>query len=690
MAELLLELFSEEIPARMQGRAAADLARLVSDRLKQAGLEFADCSSFVTPRRIGLVVDGLATAQPDTREERRGPRVGAPDKAVQGFLGAVGLSLDQVEQRETGKGSFYYAVIERQGRPTAEVLAELLPEAVAALPWPKSMRWGAGELRWVRPLHSILCLFDGAVVPFEFGGIAASDGTRGHRFMAPEPITVAGFDDYRAKLADAFVLIDPAERRAVIERDAARIAEAEGLAVEDNPALIEEVAGLVEWPVVLAGDIDPAFMEVPPEVLTTAMRTHQKYIPLYKPDGGLAPRFVLVANLAAADGGTAIVTGNERVLRARLADAKFFWDQDRKQPLESRVPALGEVIYHAKLGSLGDKVQRLQSLAAEITPHIPGADRDLCRSAALLAKADLVTEMVGEFPELQGLMGRYYAEAEGERPEVAQAIAEHYRPQGPGDTCPSAPTSVAVALADKIDALAGFFAIGEKPTGSRDPFALRRAALGVIRLILENGLRLPLAEPFAQAEQLYRESQEDFDGALDRQELLDFFADRLKVHLRERGVAHDHVAAVFALGGEDDLVRLLARVDALAGFLGTEDGANLLTAYRRAANILRDEEKRDEASYDGDADPALLQADDERALHKALTRIRKKAQDAVAAEDFTGAMTALAGLRQPVDGFFDRVTVNAEDPALRRNRLLLLSQIRGALNAVADFARIEG
>lgn len=690
MADLLLELFSEEIPARMQTRAAADLKRLVTDKLKAAGLTFERADGYATPRRLALIVGGLPTAQPDVSEERRGPRTDAPGKAIQGFLGSVGLTLDQVEQRETPKGTFYYAVVHKKGRPTAEVLAEILPEALAALPWPKSMRWGVHELRWVRPLHAILCLFDGAVVPFGFGHIEAGDLTFGHRFLAPDRLRVGSADQYADRMKEAFVVIDGADRKAAIAEAAAKIAADEGLVLKDDPGLLEEVAGLVEWPVVLAGSIDEAFMDVPPEVLVTAMRTHQKYLALTRADGSLAPRFVLVSNMVSDDGGAAIIDGNERVLRARLADAKFFWDQDRKQTLESRVPALHEVIYHAKLGSLGDKVVRLQSLAAEIAPMVQGADRDICRSAALLAKADLTTEMVGEFPELQGLMGRYYAIGEGEKPAVADAVAEHYSPQGPGDVCPTAPTSVVVALADKIDALVGFFAIDEKPTGSKDPFALRRAALGVIRLILENKLRLPLVSLFELAERLYTESQDGFVSKLDTAELLAFFADRLKVHLREQGVRHDHIAAVFDLGGEDDLVRLLARVDALAGFLDSDDGANLLTAYRRAANILRIEEKKDGAAYDGDAAKGLLREAEERKLYDSLDSIGDQARQAAEREDYAAAMAALARLRAPVDGFFDRVTVNADEAELRENRLRLLSQIRGALHDVADFAKIEG
>ncbi len=682
MAELLLELFSEEIPARMQARAVADLKRLITDRLSKAGLKYSDAQAYVTPRRLVLVVDGLPAAQPDVREERKGPRVGAPDKAVQGFLGSVGLTLDQLETRETPKGDFHFAVIEKRGRPSAEVLAELLPDAIAALPWPKSMRWGAYPGRWVRPLHRILALFDGAIVNFAYAHLNAGDLTSGHRFMAPEMFVVTGFADYKAKLHDAKVMLDAADRRALIKAEAERLAAAEGLSLKPDEALLDEVAGLVEWPVPLVGAIDQAFMEVPAEVLTTAMRSHQKYFSVETADGKLAPRFVLVANLEAPDGGTAIARGNERVLTARLADAKFFWDQDRKATLASRAPALAEIVFHAKLGTLDQKMDRVQALAVAIADQVPGADKDRVRSAARLAKADLSTGMVGEFPELQGIMGRYYATHDGEHAEVAAAIAEHYSPLGPNDACPTAPVSVAVALADKIDTLVGFWAIDEKPTGSKDPFALRRAALGVIRLIIENGLRLNLLQVFGRAD-----AHATQERAAD---LLGFFADRLKVHLREQGVRHDLVSAVFALGGEDDLVRLLARVEALAAFLDTEDGANLLTAYKRAANILRIEEKKDGRAYDGQADPARFDQDEEKRLAEQLAIAGNTAEAAIEAEDFAAAMAAMASLRDPVDGFFDHVTVNAEDADLRENRLRLLSRIRGVLDRVADFSEIEG
>ena len=687
MAELLLELLSEEIPARMQDRAAADLKRLVCERLEKAGLTFGTAEAFATPRRLTLVVDGLPTAQPDVTEQRKGPRADAPEKAIEGFLKSIGLSRDQVEERETPKGTVLFAVIERHGAPTAEVLAGLLPGALAAMGWPKSMRWGDHADRWVRPLHGLLCLFDGAAVPYGFGPLSTGNTTVGHRFMAPESFAVTDFDDYREKLGSAYVMLDAAERRAVIEQDAALKAKAEGLTVTPDAALIAENAGLVEWPVVLTGAIDPDYMDLPPEVLTTAMRSHQKYFTLTDADGKMASRFLMVANAIAGDGGKQIVAGNERVLRARLADAKFFWDTDRKQTLESRVADLDGVTFHAKLGSLGDKVKRIEALAVAIAEFVPGAEAGAVSAAARLAKADLTTDMVGEFPELQGVMGRYYALADGQPADVADAIAEHYAPQGPADACPSAPVSVCVALADKIDTLAGFWTIDEKPTGSKDPFALRRAALGVIRLTTENRLRIPFIGVFGVAIGA-NSSVADPGLSLD---LLDFFADRLKVYLRESGVRHDLVSAVFALGGEDDLVRLLARVEALGAFVASENGGHLLTAYRRAANIVRIEEKRDGASY-GEAavDPALLREADEKAVAERLSEVSGLVTAALEHEEFATAMEAMATLRGPVDGFFDNVTVNSDDADLRRNRLLLLGQIRATLDRVADFSKIEG
>ena len=695
MTELLIEFFSEEIPARMQARAADDLKRLVTDKLAANGLTFAKAEAHSTPRRLALVVDGLPERTADVREEKKGPRVGSPEQAVAGFLKSAGLdSLDQCEQRDTGKGVFYFAVTEKKGRETAEVLAEIIPTAMAELPWPKSMRWGTGTVRWVRPLHSIIALFGGRVLDggYDIGGtqgrIAFGNATRGHRFLAPDAFTVESFADYREKLRAAKVVLDREERKAKIKADAEALAKAQGLTLSPDDALLEEVAGLVEWPVVLMGGIDESFMDVPSEVLITSMRTHQKYFAVLDAEGKMAPRFIVVANTETLDGGKAVVAGNERVLRARLSDAKFFWDQDRKTKLEARVPALEKITFHAKLGTVAEKVTRVQLLAAEIARAI-GADSDAASRAALLCKADLVTEVVGEFPEVQGIMGRYYALGQGESADVANAIADHYKPLGPSDSCPTAPVSVAVALADKIDTLVGFFAIDEKPTGSKDPYALRRAALGVIRLVLENGLRVKLSEVFAAAHGAYKVSGFAPAGSVGG-DLMSFFADRLKVVLREQGVRHDLVDAVFALGGEDDLVRLLARVKALQAFVGSDEGANLLAAYKRASNIVRIEEKKDGASFDQPVDAARLVQDEEKALFAALNEASATAKPLLDAEDFTGTMAALAKLRGPGDAFFDKVTVNAEDKDLRANRLRLLTQIRTTLNTVADFSKIEG
>ena len=680
MAELLLELRSEEIPARMQARAVADLAQLVGDGLAAAGLPAESVATCVTPRRLVLHLTGLAPRQPDQRIERRGPRTDAPEAARQGFFKSLGDIAYTLEEREEKKGKVLFAVASQPGRPTAEVVAALVPDVLARFPWPKSMRWGSGEVRWVRPLQSILCLLDGEVVPFAFGGVDSGDATAGHRFMAPPAFAVRGFADYARKLAHARVILDPAERRARIDAGARALAEGQGLRLRDDPALLDEVAGLVEWPVPLLGRIDAEFMDIPPEVLVGTMRQNQKYLALETADGRLADRFVVVANIEAPDGGAAIVAGNERVLRARFWDARHFWELDRKQPLEAGLPKLSRMVFHAELGSQGQRVERLVALAGALVSFVPGADRALSERAALLAKADLVTGMVGEFPELQGIMGGHYARVQGEAAPVALAIAEHYAPRGPDDRCPTAPDSVVVALADKLDTLVGFFAKGIRPTGSKDPFALRRAALGVIRLVLENRLRLPLRQAFAAAARGY--------GVEAPGELPAFFVDRLKAHLRGEGARHDLVAAVFALG-DDDLVRLMAGVAALAAFLGSEDGRNLLVAYRRASNIVAIEEKRDGRAYGGVPDNALLREPEERALAQALDAADACIGPALAAEDFAAAMRALAELRGPVDDFFGRVLVNADEAALRVNRLLVLGRIRSALGSVADFSLIE-
>ncbi len=719
MAKLLLELRSEEIPARMQPRATEGLTRLLEAGLKAANLEYDAVEAFATPRRIAVVVSGLPAAQPDRTEERKGPRVDAPPQAIEGFLRAAGLdSLDQCERRETPKGDVWFAVREIAGRPTAEVLPDVIMEAIRGLSWPKSMRFARQSFRWVRPLSGIVAVFDGAPLEGELdlgGGdrLVFADCTVAHRFLAPEPFSFSDLDDYRRGLKERYVVLDPEVRRARIVEGLTEQAAANGLSVCDDPALVDEVVGLVEWPNVLIGEIDEAFMEVPPEVLTASMRTHQKYFAFEGADGRLAPRFALVANMP-ADGGARdrnIVDGNQRVLRARLADARFFWDQDRTMPLADRVPALREIVFHARLGTLDQKVDRIEALAVQISKRIPGADRDRVRSAARLCKADLVTDMVGEFPELQGVMGKHYALNDGEHAEVARAIQDHYSPLGPSDACPADPVSIAVALADKIDTLMGFWLIDEKPTGSKDPYALRRAALGVIRLIVENGVRMKLGKKFFLAARLYAESvpgmREAFEARFEgkpglslhaeeayRQfqipDLYDFFGDRLRVALRDKGVRHDLIQAVFALEDEDDLVRLLSRVDALTAFLESDDGANLLTAYKRAANILRIEEKRDKTSYQEAPDPGLFALDEESVLHDALKTAVVATEGLVGDEDFEGAMGALAALRPPVDAFFDDVTVNADEKALRANRLRLLSQIRDAMGTLADFSRIEG
>jgi glycyl-tRNA synthetase beta chain len=697
MSELLLELFSEEIPARMQARAAEDLQRLMTDKLHAAGLHFTLARTYVTPRRLALVVEELPSAQPDVREERKGPRVGSPQPAIDGFLKSAGLkSVKECEERDTGKGVFYFATIEKKGQPTAQVLPRIVTECIQEMPWPKSMRFADLTQRWVRPLHHVLAVFagaalEGAVPMGPNAKLAFTSRTRGHRFLSPGEINVANSSDYLIKLKAAKIIPDPKERRTLIWAQCRDRALKEGLTVKQDEGLLDEVTGLVEWPVVLMGRIDQQFMTVPPEVLTTSMRTHQKYFALQDKTGKLAARFLVVANMDTPDKGAQIIAGNERVLRARLSDAMFFWEQDQKVKLTARLPALDSIIFHAKLGTIGQKVKRIEALARHLAGLMPGCNADQAAQAARLAKADLTSGMVGEFPELQGIMGRYYAGIEGYAPEITDAIADHYRPLGPTDQCPSAPVSVAVALADKIDSLVGFFAIDEKPTGSKDPFALRRAALGVIRLILENGLRLKLRDVFGFAYSGFYDQggfEQNQPKAVIAQ-LLEFFADRLKVALKEQGVRHDLIAAVFALGDEDDLVRLVARVKALQDLVDSDAGANLLAAYRRASNIVRIEEKKDSATYDGAADPAQFVQDEEKKLFAALDRESQAARKRIANEEFVAAMGSLSNLRAPIDAFFDRVTVNDPDPALRSNRLRLLSTIRATLNAVADFSKIE-
>jgi glycyl-tRNA synthetase beta chain len=701
MPDLLFELFSEEIPARMQARAADDLRRIVTDRLVAEGLIYEGAKAFATPRRLALTVHGIPVRQPDLKEERRGPRVGAPQAAIAGFLKATGLaSIDEAKiQRDPKKGDFYVALMEREGRATIDVLAEMLPVVIRTFPWPKSMRWGvrsakASALSWVRPLHAITATFgleteEPDVIRFSVDGIEAGQTTFGHRFMAPSAISVRRFEDYEAKLLDAKVVLDPQRRKDTILTDAKQLAFAQGLELVEDQGLLDEVAGLVEWPVVLMGAFDAEFLTIPSEVIRATIRNNQKcFVVSDAKTGQLANKFILAANVEASDGGKAIIAGNERVIRARLADAKFFYDTDLKTKLEDRLPKFESIVFHEKLGTQAERIARIERLAAEIAPLV-GADIDKTRRAARLAKADLLTEVVGEFPEVQGLMGKYYALVQGENPAVAAACEEHYKPQGPNDAVPSNPVSVAVALADKIDTLVGFWAIDEKPTGSKDPYALRRAALGVIRLVLENALRLPLIKMSTFATGGLPEKCGG-DARKLPADLLAFFADRLKVQLREQGARHDLVDAVFALEAQDDLLMIVRRVEALAAFLDTDDGRNLLAGSKRANNILAIEEKKDKRSFDGAPTPALYSMDEERALAKAIDQAKAEAGAAVAKEDFAGAMSAMAKLRPAVDSFFDKVMVNDSNPAVRENRLKLLNQIRSATRAVADFSRIEG
>jgi glycyl-tRNA synthetase beta chain len=710
MPDLLLELFSEEIPARMQARAAEDLKAIVTGKLVDAGLVYEGAKAFATPRRLALTIQGLPVRQPDLKEEKKGPRVGSPEKAIEGFLKGAGLASieDATIQKDPKKGDFYLALIERPGRPAIEVLSEMLPVVIRTFPWPKSMRWGAGRLTWVRPLHSIVATFgpeteEPDVVPFQVEGIAAGRVTRGHRFLAPAAIEVKRFDDYVAKLAKAKVVLDPERRKAQILADAKNLAFAQGFELVEDQALLDEVAGLVEWPVVLMGAFDREFLAIPAEVIRTTIRVNQKCFVLRDPQTAkLVDRFIMVANIEASDGGKAIVAGNERVIRARLADAKFFYETDRKTRLEDRLAKFAHIVFHEKLGTQAERIERIEKLALALAPLVK-ADVAKVGRAAKLAKADLLTDVVGEFPELQGLMGKYYAEAQGEDEAVAHACEDHYKPKGPDDLVPADPVSIAVALADKLDTLVGFWAIDEKPTGSKDPYGLRRAALGVIRTVLDNAVRLALSPAIKQAIEVAGTRHGLIDRKLVSTGLIAFFADRLKVQLRDQGARHDLVDAVFALqeagsaGGatgtkivQDDLLLIARRVEALGKFLDTEDGKNLLAGSKRAANILRIEEKRDGTTFAGAPDAALYAQAEERALAQAIDVARREATAAVAAEDFAAAMRAMAKLRPHVDAFFDKVTVNTDDKPVRANRLRLLNEIRAATLAVADFSRIEG
>jgi glycyl-tRNA synthetase beta chain len=705
MTDLLLELFSEEIPARMQAKAADDLRRMVTDKLVAEGLVYEGAKAFVTPRRLALTVHGIPARQSDLKEERRGPRVGGPDAAIQGFLKATGLSRieDAKIQTDPKKGDFYIALIEKPGRATIDVLAEILPVIIRTFPWPKSMRWGdrsakPGSLSWVRPLHAITATFgleteEPDVVKFSVDGIEAGQTTYGHRFMAPAAISVRRFEDYEAKLKEAKVILDPQARKDIILADAKELTFAQGFELVEDQVLADEVAGLVEWPVALMGSFEKEYLSIPDEVIRATIRNNQKCFVVRDPKTGkLTNKFILTANIEASDGGKTIVGGNERVIRARLSDAKFFYETDLKTKLEDRLPKFEQIVFHEKLGTQAERIKRIERLAAEIAPLV-GADVEKAKRAAHLAKADLLTEVVGEFPELQGLMGKYYALAQGEDASVAAASEEHYKPQGPADRVPTDPVSVAVALADKIDTLVGFWAIDEKPTGSKDPYALRRAALGVIRLILENEIRLDLFKAITTlvvvlfAADVSKSAESPIAIA---PSLLAFFADRLKVQLRDQGARHDLVDAVFSLGGQDDLLMVVRRVEALGKFLETDDGKNLLAGTKRASNILSIEEKKDKRSFDGAPDAGLYKLPEEKALAKAIDQVKGEAETAVAREDFAAAMSAMAKLRPAVDAFFDKVKVNDDEPDVRENRLKLLNEIRAATRAVADFSKIEG
>ena len=751
MPDLLLELFSEEIPARMQARAAEDLRKLVTDRLVDAGLVYEGAKAFVTPRRLALAVHGVPVRQPDVREEKKGPRVGAPENAIAGFLKAAGLkSIGEAKVQPDKKGDFYVAVIEKPGRAAIEVIGDILRDVIKGFPWPKSMRWGVqskepGALTWVRPLHSIVATFgpeteEPDIVPFSVDGIAAGNQTRGHRFLSPEPFTVRRLADYQHKLDKAKVVLDAARRRDIILAEAKQLAFAQGLELVEDDGLLAEVAGQVEWPVVLMGAFDRRFLDIPPEVIRATIRNNQKCFVLRDAaHAKLVDKFILVANIEAEDGGAAIVAGNERVIRARLSDAKFFYDTDLKTRLEDRLEKFKHIVFHEKLGTQAERIERIERLAAELASLV-GADVEKAKRAARLCKADLLTEMVGEFPELQGTMGKYYAQAQGEDEAVAHACEDHYKPKGPDDFVPAEPISIAVALADKIDTLVCFWAINERPTGSKDPYALRRAALGIIRIV-ESGVRLRLTpiilnalrravqfkatvEPAGNALRIAADmwGQEvkihvkaitrpiteekialrlnEFKNEFDRDisnllneissSLLLFLADRLKVQLRERGARHDLVDAVFALEGQDDLLLIVRRVEALGKFLDTEDGKNLLAGYKRATNIIRIEEKRDNRSYTGEPNPDLYEQEEERTLAREIKLAKEVAARAVAMEDFEAAMRPMARLRSSVDAFFDKVTVNVDDKPLRENRLRLLNEIRSATRAVADFSKIEG
>ena len=747
MADLILELFSEEIPARMQKRASEDLQKLVTNALVEEGLTYASAGAFATPRRLCLTIEGLLDESPERTEERKGPRVDAPEKAIEGFLRGAGVSKDELEIRDDKKGQTYFAVIKQPGRPASEIIAEVMPDIIRNFPWPKSMRWGAGALRWVRPLHSILCVLsreDGnEIVPFEVGGIEAANLTAGHRFHAPEWFSVSNFEQYRSELKKAYVILDATERAEHIWEEAKNRAFAQGLEIVEDNALLAEVSGLVEWPVVLMGDIADDFLDLPPEVLQTSMREHQKFFSVRNPKTGRIEKFVTVANRETADSGATILAGNQKVLFARLSDAKFFWENDLRTPLSDMGAKLADVTFHNKLGTQAERIDRIAALAREIAPVV-GADASEAEEAARVAKADLSSEMVYEFPELQGIMGKYYAQKAGMSEAVANACEMHYSPLGPSDDVPSEPVSVAVALADKIDTLTGFWAIDEKPTGSKDPFALRRAALGVIRLVLENDVRWNLSR-FIDSELLKQKIYKDRDVPEAKQEflvaellkdivekglvgaalstvlerirnddsnnisgdeawfqhlieslpasatnLLSFFHDRLKVYLRDQGISHDVIDACLAMPNNDDFVLLVKRADALQAFLKTDDGENLLQGFKRANNILTQAEEKDGVSYELDPEVKFAEDDAEKALVAALDGQAEAISGAIAAENIAEAMTSMASLRAPLDAFFEAVQVNSDNQTVRRNRLCLLNQFRNVVGGVADLTKIEG
>src|SRR5665213_656274 len=703
MPDLLFELFSEEIPARMQAKAAEDLRRMVTDKLVAEGLVYEGAKAFATPRRLTLTVHGIPARQSDLKEERRGPRVGGPEAAIAGFLQATGLaSIDEAKiQRDPKKGDFYIALMEKPGRATLDVLADMLPVIVRTFPWPKSMRWGersarSGALQWVRPLHSIVATFgleteEPEVVNFAVDGIKAGQTTFGHRFMAPAAINVRRFEDYEAKLLDAKVVLDPERRKDTILSDARTLAQAQNFELVEDQGLLDEVAGLVEWPVVMMGSFEERFLSIPDEVIRATIRTNMKCFVVGDPKTKkLINKFVLTANIEASDGGKTIVAGNERVIRARLSDAKFFYDADLKTKLEDRLPKFDSIVFHEKLGTQGERIKRIEQSAAEMA-QLTGADVEKAKRAAHLAKADLLTEVVGEFPELQGLMGKYYALAQGEDVSVAAASEEHYKPQGPNDRVPTDPVSIAVALADKIDTLVGFWAIDEKPTGSKDPYALRRAALGIVRIVIERQIDLYPRGLLEERIRRVRPNISDIDVSEIGDSFQRFFEDRLTVQLRDQGARHDLVEAVVGIGSNEvGLLSVVRRVEALGKFLNTDDGKNLLAGTKRASNILAIEEKKDKRSFDGAPDPALYSLAEEKALARATDQVKVEAGRAVAKEDFAAAMRAMAKLRPAVDAFFDKVKVNDDDPKVRENRLKLLNESRAATRAVADFSRIEG